>query len=285
MADTSRPVASGTFGIATVCRGQCIRILRYPAHKRQETHAHESASITLVIRGALEEESAFGSIRAGVGDCFIKPPGVQHANRFGDVETVTLQIQLLIETASARTGSNQSLLSYRCGPDTQLAPLMFRMLSVILMQKDASQTPALDDLTIDALAVAHISSRRTSTTRPSWLARVETEIRRSLPDVTRVAALAETVGVHPVHMARVFQRIHGCGVVEFVRRLRVQYAATALTHHQKSLCDVALAAGFYDQPHLNRAFRRQLGLSPAHYRRLADVETRLPTPRIPSSGA
>ena len=234
-------------------------------------HAHESASITLVIRGAFEEESAFGSIRAGVGDCVIKPPGVPHADYFGECETTTLQIAIPGGAQVLRDDGDFAHCSYRCGSNTRLAPVLFNILSILRNPNGPSHGPQLSDLIFDALGVAATHTSRIPATRPSWLVRVENEIRRSLPGTTRVAGLAETVGVHPVHMARVFQRVHGCGVVEYVRRLRVQYAADSIARCRTPLCETALDAGFYDQPHLNRAFRRQLGVSPARYRRLAEV--------------
>lgn len=240
-----------------------------------ENHAHESASITLVIRGAFEEESAFGSIRAGVGDCVIKPPGVPHADHFGDWQTTTLQIAIPGDSQALHRDGDFALRGYRCGPDPRLAPVLFNMFTILRHRGGGSHGPALSDLTHDALGVAAAQTRRIPATRPLWLARVEDEIRASLPGTIRVANLAESVGVHPVHMARVFQRVHGFGVVEYIRRLRVQYAAHAMARRRTTLCEAALDAGFFDQPHLNRAFRRQLGLSPARYRRLANVEADL----------
>ncbi len=240
-----------------------------------ENHAHESASITLVIRGAFEEESAFGSIRTSVGDCIIKPPGVLHADHFGDWQTTTLQIAIPRDSQALHRDGDFALCGYRCGADPRLAPVLFNMFTILLNSESAKPQPAINDLTFDALGVAAAQTRRMPATRPLWLARVENEIRASLPGTIRVSSLAETVGVHPVHMTRTFQRVYGCGVVEFIRRLRVQYAADAMARGRVTLCEAALDAGFFDQPHLNRAFRRQLGLSPARYRRLANVEADL----------
>ena len=269
------PIARGQADRGVDLLGVRVRIVHYLPGRRMENHAHESASITLVIRGAFEEESAFGSIRAGVGDCVIKPPGVPHADHFGDWQTTTLQIAIPGEIQALHRDGDFALRGYRCGADPRLAPVLFNMFTILLNSESAKPQPVINDLTLDALGVAAAQTRRIPATRPSWLARVEDEIRASLPGTIRVAKLAESVGVHPVHLARVFQRVYGCGVVEYIRRLRVQYAANAMARRRITLCEAALDAGFFDQPHLNRAFRRQLGLSPAQYRRLANVEADL----------
>jgi AraC family transcriptional regulator len=269
------PAARGQADRAVDLLGVRVRIVHYLPGRRMKTHAHESASITLVIRGTFEEESALGSIRTGVGDCVIKPPGVPHADHFGDWQTTTLQIAIPGDSQALHRDGDFALRGYRCGADPRLAPVLFNMFRILLNPEGGNPEPALSDLTLDALGMAAAQTRRIPVTRPLWLARVENEIRASVPGMTRVAKLAEAVGVHPVHMARVFQRVHGCGVVEYIRRLRVQYAAHAMARRRTTLCEAALDAGFFDQPHLNRAFRRQLGLSPARYRRLANVEADL----------
>lgn len=280
MPTTLNPLPHGRSSPPIECAGLRLRILCYAPGMRQGMHAHDSASITLVIRGAFEEESAHGSIRAGVGDCVIKPPGVRHADRFGDGETTTLQIEIPPAGPSSRECGDTGRLGYSCGPNRHLAPVLFRILAALRECPTVDGGATLDDLMIDTLGLAASHSSRPPRTRPAWLARVEGAIRLSLPDVPRVAELADSVGVHPAHMARVFQRVFGCGVAEYVRRLRVQYAADALARRRMPLCEAALAAGFYDQPHLNRAFRQQLGVSPAGYRSLEKTGRRAAGLRI-----
>lgn len=244
------------------------RIVRYAPGFRQASHTHDHASITLIVQGGVEEESPHASSRLAVGDCLIKPPGIRHADRFGETETTTLQLQFPVGPPRGMSAIDFRLQDYRCGGNDKLAPVLFSIFACIREGNESASPPALNDLIIDALALAAAESCRASAARPLWMARAEREIMNALPDVPRVADLAAAIGVHPVHMARAFQRVHGCGVVDFIRRLRVQHAAAALARRRSTLCDAALAAGFCDQPHLNRAFRRQLGMSPGRYRRL-----------------
>ena len=79
-------------------------------------------------------------------------------------------------------------------------------------------------------------------------------------------SLAEEAGVHPVHLARVFGKHHGCTVASHVRKLRVAWAQEQLLRPGTSTADIAFAAGFSDQSHFARVFRQLAGMSPARWR-------------------
>jgi AraC family transcriptional regulator len=81
-----------------------------------------------------------------------------------------------------------------------------------------------------------------------------------------LSAIAEAAGLHPSHLAKMFRRYCHCTVSEYILRLRLQYAAAELSRTDKTLSEIALAAGFYDQSHLTHAFKLQYGLTPSAYR-------------------
>lgn len=72
--------------------------------------------------------------------------------------------------------------------------------------------------------------------------------------------------MNPVYLARAFRKRYGCLPAEYVRRLRVEAASEALARSGRPLAQVALEAGFTDQSHFSRQFRRLTGMSPGRYR-------------------
>jgi AraC family transcriptional regulator len=83
-----------------------------------------------------------------------------------------------------------------------------------------------------------------------------------------VSEVAQAAGVHPAHLARGFRTYFKTSLGSYIRRLRVEFAARELVQSEASLATVALAAGFADQSHFTRLFKRHTGFTPNAYRRL-----------------
>ena len=81
-----------------------------------------------------------------------------------------------------------------------------------------------------------------------------------------LAEIANEVGVNPTYLSRVFQQQYNLTIGEYLRRLRIEFACHALITSNTPLCQIALAAGFSDQSHFTRLFKRHMGLPPAKYR-------------------
>jgi AraC-like DNA-binding protein len=79
---------------------------------------------------------------------------------------------------------------------------------------------------------------------------------------------AELLHAHPTHMVRAFTRAHGLPPHSYLTGRRIELARRLLLAGQRP-ADVATAAGFYDQSHLARHFKRHLGVSPAQYSSLS----------------
>jgi len=94
------------------------------------------------------------------------------------------------------------------------------------------------------------------------LERLEDELARDLS----VADLAQVVGLSPSHFAARFTEAMGEPPHRYQIRRRVERARDLIVAGS-SATEAALAVGFYDQSHLARHMRKQLGTTPAALRR------------------
>lgn len=73
-------------------------------------------------------------------------------------------------------------------------------------------------------------------------------------------------GLHPGHLCRAFRQFRGQSLGECVRGLRVQFVCRRLVETEEPLHAIALEAGFADQSHMTRTFKRMTGYPPGAYR-------------------
>lgn len=104
---------------------------------------------------------------------------------------------------------------------------------------------------------------------PSWLKHARDMFREHFSEPLTLGQVAELVGVHPVYLASAFRTHYGSTVGEFVRRLRIEYAAREISSTDEHITHIALKAGFADHSHLTKTFKRLTGLTPRQYRSLA----------------
>jgi len=82
-----------------------------------------------------------------------------------------------------------------------------------------------------------------------------------------VPLLAKLVSFSKSHFSRAFKQTLGLPPMTYVKMRRVEKAKTLMTSTNQQLTEIALICGFADQSHLNRSFRRVLGVSPGRWRR------------------
>jgi AraC family transcriptional regulator len=112
--------------------------------------------------------------------------------------------------------------------------------------------------------------------RPDWL----DDITRRLRDdpSRRVSELARSAGLHPSWLGTAYRRATGERLMNTIARFRVERAARLLRETDLPLAYIATDAGFCDQSHMIRTFRRVLGRLPSavredkeHFRQMSDV--------------
>jgi AraC family transcriptional regulator len=142
-----------------------------------------------------------------------------------------------------------------------------RRLAVELQAREAGWGLAVEGLVLQLIATTGRAAA--SAARLPWLRRARDLLHEGVPDVPgSLTELAAAVGVHPAHLARCFRREYGQTVGEYARALRLEWAAEQLALDGASLAEIALRAGFADQSHFTRAFRRHAGVTPGRYREL-----------------
>ena len=214
-------------------------------------HHHDDAFVTIVVEGRLVEQLSGTSHDCGTWDVVVHAPGEQHANRFAGRRTRCLRVQ---GVSFERTA---------CFSSPAAAAIASKLV------QEFRHPDTFSPLVIEAamLELHAMSGRQNARARmPRWLPRVIAAVDAGYQAPLSIAALARDADIHPAHLARAFREHCGQTLGERVRALRVEYARQRLAT-DAPLHEIAGDAGFADQSHFTRTFRRALGMTPSAYRR------------------
>lgn len=232
-------------------------------------HRHRFAQLHLVLEGSYEESSRGRDFVLGPGSGLFRPAEELHANRFG----TTAVRGLLLDIAPC--------MVTRLLPAVDLSrPLYFAAHTFDdlchTVHWEAGQDAAERDTMLHALALmfsARVSRhvRNRPGAMPSWVAETLNIINERYSENIGLYSLSLEVGVPPTRLGADFRRCFHQSVGRFLRQVRLQRAWAAIVDADIPLSEVALLCGFYDQPHLTRAFHRQFGVTPGELRRRSNL--------------
>jgi AraC family transcriptional regulator len=194
------------------------------------------------------------------------PAGESHAQYFDSTGVHLFRIEL----NQPRLRSLDQTVNLECaGSRSGLAIALAHKLYEEFCEPDAVSYLAIEGLALELIATSARESNsfgNTSREPPEWLRQAHELIKSRFLEHLTLGDIARTVGVHPVTLARESRRYYDCTVGEMVRRERIRFACRELLKPEEALTDIAIAAGFYDQSHFAKTFKRLIGVTPARYR-------------------
>jgi AraC-like DNA-binding protein len=241
---------------------------RFPAGERLERHTHDRVVLAVMLGGSFDLLIGGRRLPCLPGTVFTEPAGETHANAIGNRGAHVVVTQPDPANDFPRTCAR--LLDRVNHFDSPAIARLGRR-----MARELSRPDDLTPLECQALALEMLAraarlddARARNGDPPAWLRRVEALIHDRFREPVRIDEVAHEAGVHPAHLIRVFRERYGTSPGQYLRRLRLEWAAEQLANGTESLNRVALQAGFADQAHFTRAFSRHWGLPPGRYRAL-----------------
>jgi AraC family transcriptional regulator len=230
-------------------------------------HAHEYAFFYTVLEGDYTETFGRIALTPRPFALVFHPAGEVHSHHCGDGGGRCFNIDLAphwIDRMNEYCPVPQSATDLEGGLLSWLATRLYRE----FREADPLSALSIEGVGLEMLAetarrLAPVGTRRRA---PRWLQQVRELLHERFADPMALDEIAATVGIHPVHLARVFRRHYRCTIGDYVRQLRVEFACRQLSASDDPLLEIALAAGFCDQSQFCRTFRRLTGMTPGEFR-------------------
>lgn len=239
---------------------------RYPPHFETPLHTHVRALFCLAVEGAY-------TARYGPKTCTCEPssllfhaPNEMHSEHFQNsggrffiieiepwwLERVREQGAVIDFSSDLKGGSlamfGMNLYQEFLAMD-EVSPLIVEGLMLAIVGKASRHA------TTDA-----------SSHPPGWLEQARQLIHVRFTETLTLTEIAGAVGVSPSYLAQMFHKHYFNTVGGYIRQLRLEFACREMGASDAPLCQIALAAGFSDQSHFTRMFKRRMGISPSKYR-------------------
>jgi AraC family transcriptional regulator len=246
--------------------GLLLGEVRYESKQRVCQHLHAHARFLLVLAGAITETRGDDTHTYGPSTLLFQRGGEPHTYVTSSAGATCLIVDMdsawraravlhapVLEQSAAFRGGHVLHLAHRLHGEFRLRDEVSRL--------------AIESLTLGVLAEASRQAAKTSERpAPTWLRQARALVEAHFAEPLPLTDVARRVGIHPVHLARTFRRVHQMTFAGYVRHVRIEFARRELAASRATLGDIAVAAGFCDQSHFSRLFKRYTGLTPAQYR-------------------
>lgn len=235
--------------------GASVRRVVDRSHACVPEHAHEWPVLSLFVIGSYLNETEIGKTFISGPSAVFYRAGAAHRNAVAAVGFEQVEIEFdpawlghrflpqvpVRQWIGGRAGREARCLARVCGDD------------------------ATEDRLRSALRrFVECASRLPEHAPAAWIDRIR---RRLSEDTTlKITDLAVEARRHPSWVGSAYRQAIGEGPLETAARYRVEHAARLLRETVQSHTSIALEAGFCDQSHMIRTFRRVLGRSPTDVR-------------------
>ena len=78
--------------------------------------------------------------------------------------------------------------------------------------------------------------------------------------------IAKAVNISEGYAFNLFKKYMGISLMEYVRKLKIERGKVLLLRTTKSILDISIILGFYDQSHFTKVFKKIVGITPTEYR-------------------
>ena len=218
-------------------------------------HAHDWPLLSLFVMGSYSNQTELGERFISGPSAVFYAAGAAHRNMAGPEGFEQIEIEFDPAWLRSVRLPRGPVLQWTGGRGAAAASGLARL---------CSRNVSEEDVLAALRRFLETTPPASGTVHPEWLDGVSCSLRHD--PARRVAELAQEAGLHPSWLGTAYRRATGEGLMEAAARFRVEHATRLLRETDAPLTQVAMDAGFCDQSHMIRSFKRVLGRLPSAVR-------------------
>jgi AraC-like DNA-binding protein len=231
-------------------------------------HWHETFSIGLISRGRCNYINRAKTVEACVGTVVLMNPGDVHACNPVRDEPWSYRMLYVDVSWLAEIRRNPCFEPFATVSTT--LPELFDGLNRLF---DTLTDPHIEPLQKQSAAISFMervhsrlgAGKSTHERSAPRLRRAAEFIRHNCTRSVRLEEICAAADLSPSHLIRAFKEAHGLTPHAYQLNCRIEFCRSQL-RAGRSIADVALSAGFCDQAHFQRSFKKLVAATPGQYR-------------------
>lgn len=243
-------------------KGFTLSTTHHDKNTKVPKHEHENPYISLLLHGFYHEQSILAENTLKPGSSLFRPEGFKHKNEIGpwdsfcfnvEIEKESFENQFFFKTNNFVQFEKNNIEIFKIYfgfknnfSDELLALNLEENLHLLYRQKEFENTKG----------------------RALWVSKLMQNVRQNPEIKYSVNNVANSLDLHPNYFVRKFKSKVGFTFGEFLLRQRLSYALDLMLNSSKTLTEIALESGFYDQSHFIRHFKHFFNVTPYYYRKI-----------------
>ena len=238
----------------------------FPPGFQQIWHSHDLARFSLFLEGSQTERLGAWQIEHKAMSLTFLPEGHEHDFYVHGLWHRVFTIEVAC-SLTERVQNNFGRLVHMPYYEDCLSPWIVARIYTEFRTMDDISPLVIEGLSLELMAATSRHSVKVNARRPpKWLREARDMVQEQFTQPLSLRDIAQRVGVHPVSLARAFREHYRGTIGDTIRQLRIQFACQKLCASNAPLSEIAYEAGFADQSHFTRTFKRIMGLSPSAFR-------------------
>ena len=229
---------------------------------RVPEHAHRFPTIYFTLSGSFLEISGGRELSCEPRSVIFRPAAQVHADRIGEGGVRFFILELGLPELCGQVPEWPQSTSVSIGLLSARALSLFQA----FRRGDSSLALRADELCLEFVREARLRPPDGASVSARRVRQAAEYIQANFRRPLRVEEIARVAGVHPVYLARLFRKLHGCSIAEYIRARRIADGVRRLLRGDEPIAEIALSNGFSDQSHFTREFRREAGHTPSRFR-------------------
>ena len=239
----------------------------YASNQKINRHFHDYASLVIVLQGGFTESFGRKTLSCNYSNLLFRPSGEIHTDYFYESGGRCLTVEISpswLEKASEYSLNLPKLIQVNEYFLNTITPRLYRE----FCENDVASLLAVEGLILETIAeLSRSFSREFSSLRNRRLEQAREIIHDQFSESLTIKKVAEKVSLHPVYLARAFRKKYKLTIGKYVRNLRVQKACFEILSSDKTLSQISLECGFFDQSHFSRTFKQIVGQTPTDFKK------------------